>query len=498
MRGALLHCIVCGLALLVSFAAATSALRAAPQDTSADAVLGQPDFVSVDPNQPAFLPTAQNLALSNAAHVALAANGRMYVADADNHRVLSWPDAAAFTTGAPADMVIGQANFSGNAPNRGLPAGAGPNTFFLPQGLSVDDAGHLWVADAFNNRVLRFNDPAQSDGIADLVIGQRDFSSNGPNLGQGDRRGDNPASALPDSLLFPGRVIARDGHVWISDSGNSRVLHYAAPAVNKPVADLVLGQFGDFTRRAKNNDGAGEHGDAPSAGNLFNCIGIALDAYGNLYVADWQNHRVVRYDDPLNSDDAADAVFGQPDFASGLPDQGGLTSGLQLPIDLHVDAAGALNIADSFNHRVLVYHDPLHDQSTADAVYGQLGSFDSDLINHGLGPFTSDADALFGPTGLASDAALNLFIVDTNSNRLLRFDTVRAAAAAADFDLDGDVDLADHARLVDCLEGPGQEVDVACRVPDLDADLNVDLADFARLQRCFSGSGIPANANCAN
>lgn len=466
---------------------------AAPFDTSADAVIGQPDFASVAANQPDGLPTAANLALSNAAHVALAPDGRLYVSDADNNRILSWADAAGFTSGQAADLVIGQANFSAGAPNRGELGGARADGLWLPQGLSIDESGNLWVADAYNNRVLRFDNPPASDGVADLVIGKPDFTSNGPYPAPGD---DSPDKATPWGLLYPGRVIARAGDVWVCDSGNSRVLHYTAPLTNEPAADLVLGQYGSFYSRAKNNDGFGNHGAGPSADNLLNCIGIALDAWGNLFVADWQNHRVLRFDDPLTTDTTADAVLGQPDFTSGSPDSGGLALGLHLPIDVYLDVEGALYVADSFNHRILVFHDPLSDFLLADAVFGQLGSFTSEAVNHGLGPLVSDADGLFGPTGIAGDGALNLFVADANNNRVLRFDAVRPPAAAADFDLDGDVDAGDHSRQAACLAGPHAAVPVACLPTDLDTDADVDLADFARLQRCYSGAGVAADADC--
>ena len=184
------------LALLACVCAVPS-VRANPFDTTADAVLGQPDFAANAPNYPSGFPTADNLALSNAAHVAVAPDGRIYVSDADNHRVLSWASAAMFTNGQPADMVLGQPDFFSNAPNNG---GVTAGSFFLPQGVWVDEGGNLWVADAFNSRVLRFDDPPVNDMLADLVIGQPDFTSNDQNLGNG---GDGPLVALPDSLQFP-------------------------------------------------------------------------------------------------------------------------------------------------------------------------------------------------------------------------------------------------------------------------------------------------------
>lgn len=419
-------------------------LRAAPGDTTADAALGQPGLVTNNPNQPGGLPTASNLALSNAAHVAVAPNGRLYVSDADNHRVLSWASAAALSTGAAADLVFGQPNFTSGTSNYG---GVSASSFSLPQGLWVDEGGNLWVTDAFNSRVLKFNVPLSdaTPTTADLVIGQPDFVSNAQNLGNGEQ-GTNVA--LPDGLQFPGRVLVRGGDVWIADSGNSRVLHYTNPTTNKPFADRVFGQYGDYTRRAKNNDGAGNNGCCASADNLYNPIGIALDAAGRLYVADWQNHRILRYDAPLTSDTTADAVIGQPDFVSSAFDSGGPAQGLQLPIDLAMDSLGSLFVADAGNNRLLFYRNPLGNPF-ADAVFGQLGSFASDSENHGLGLFTTDGDGLWGATGVAVDSSQNVYAVDTNNMRVLRYDA--PLRRPGDLNCDSFVGLADVGPFVQAM-----------------------------------------------
>ena len=459
--------LVCGLLVI------QAAAQAAPLDTTADAVLGQPDFTTNLPNQPDGLPTGDNLSISNAAHLAVGPDGRLYVSDSDNNRVLSWPDAASFANGEPADLVIGQPDFLSSAPNNG---GVSASGFFLPQGIAVDAAGNLWVTDAFNSRVLKFNNPLidATPTEADLVIGQPDFVSNAENLGQGMA---GPGVALQDSILFPGRVLVRGDDVYVADSGNSRVLHYTAPVLNKPFADLVFGQFGDFTRRAKNNDGLGVNGCCASIDNLFNPIGLALDVDGNLYIADWNNHRVLRYDSPTTTDTTADAVFGQPDFVSRDTDNGGLANGLQLPIDLTFDRWGNLYVADSGNNRLLRYDSPGLD-NVADGVLGQLGSFSAEAANHGLGFFTTDADGLFGPTGMAFDFAGNLCVVDTNNQRALRFDT--PFSSAGDLNCDGVTDTDDVEPFVAALTDPTTFALSGCPLSrgDLDFDGDVDGLDI--------------------
>jgi|CXWL01.1.fsa_nt_gi sugar lactone lactonase YvrE len=456
---------------------AVPGLYGAPGDTSADVVLGQSDLVSNDPNRPLGLPRVDNLGPNNAAHVVIAPGGRVYVSDAGNHRVLSWANASALVHGQPADLVIGQPNFTSGTPNNG---GVSASSLSLPQGLAVDEVGNLWVADAFNSRVLMFLAPPTHDVLADLVIGQPDFTQNRQNLGNGDH-GTNVA--LPDGLQFPGRVLVRGQDVYVADSGNSRVLHYTYPFANKPFADAVFGQFGDFTKRAKNNDGAGNGGCCASADNLYNPIGIALDSGGSLYVADWNNHRILRFDDPLSTDTTADAVLGQSGLNTNAPNQGGLAHGFWLPTDLSIDPHGRLYVADAANNRVLVHRNPYASPIVPNDVFGQLDVFTTNAENHGLGVFATDADGLFGPTGIAIDALLNVYVMDTNNSRVLRFDVPIPTPLVGDVDEDGVVDLVDFASIHPCLTGPGGgPAQFECAVADLNGNGDVDLTDLALFQ----------------
>jgi sugar lactone lactonase YvrE len=437
-----------------------------PADTTADAVLGQVDFATNAVNQPGGTPAADNLSLLNAAGIAVSSTGRLYISDPNNHRVLSWPNAATLVTGQSADMVFGQPGFTSSTPNNG---GLSAGSLFLPQGLSVDEFGHLWVADAFNNRVLRFNDPPNdaTPTTADLVIGQPDFTHNDQNLGNGDH---GTGVALQDGLQFPGGVIVRWPDVFVADSGNSRVLHYNAPLANKPFADRVFGQYGDFTCRAKNNDGSCNNGCCASVDNLYNPIGLALDHVGRLYVADWFNNRILRFNNPLTSS-SPDGVRGQSDFISNASDNGGLDHGLQLPIALTFDQSGRLYVADSGNNRVLVYFHPLT-AIIPDAVLGQVGSLFGEDPNHGLGPAQTDANGLFGPVGIAIDGPQNCYVADVNNNRGLRFD--RPFELVGDLNCDDVVDNNDVAAFCLALLDPVSYQVAHPGCPILRADVNMD------------------------
>ncbi len=125
-------------------------------DTTADRVLGQPDFTTSRVN----LMNAQGLNFPAA--VALdtcAVPTRVYVADEDNSRVLGWRDAAAFANGAPADLVIGQPNFTSSSLCNGNSGTVTANSMCGPVGVAVDESGNLYVADQENNRVLEYTNP---------------------------------------------------------------------------------------------------------------------------------------------------------------------------------------------------------------------------------------------------------------------------------------------------------------------------------------------------
>src|SRR5208283_3332687 len=174
----------------IIFAPATTA-PGSQGDTTADLVLGQSDFAHNAPNLVDGFGLWMNLAGGDyngdvAIDKSVSPN-RLWVADTENNRVLGWSSLAAFSSHAPADVVIGQPDFTSNSCNEG---GVSAASLCAPTGVAVDGAGNLYMADKSNARVLEYDHPfssGKSAGLgADRVFGQsNNFSGefcNGPGL----------------------------------------------------------------------------------------------------------------------------------------------------------------------------------------------------------------------------------------------------------------------------------------------------------------------------
>jgi sugar lactone lactonase YvrE len=196
----------------------------------------------------------------------------------------------------------------------------------------------------------------------------------------------------------------------------------ASSAPNDTTADRVFGQGGSFTSDFCNPGGT-------SAASLCFPTGVAADASGNVFVADFQNNRVLQFNTPLASDTIADRVLGQGgSFSGGGCNTGGVGSGLCGPVDAAVDGAGNVYVADRNNNRVLEYNAPLSTDTVPDRVFGQAGNFSTSTCNLG----GTSAGSLCSPGAVHSDSAGNVYIVDGNNHRVLIYQNPLSTDTIAD------------------------------------------------------------------
>jgi len=272
---------------------------------------------------------------------------RLLVADAWNHRVLIWNH---FPTqhGQPADIVLGQADFTSNQPN-GQRIGAAPTarTLNWPYGVT-SDGERLWIADTGNRRVLFFDHfPTESFTAATAVIGQ-------PNFTERDYESANPI--WPYSVkIGPGcgqpGCGQPNGQMAVVDTQYYRTLlwHDWRTAPNQQ-ADVLIGQP-DFESNGQN-----QYGLFPNQQTL----NWTYDAhfYGNgLLVADTGNSRILWFDTvPTQHNQPADNLIGHASFVTSSENAStrfGTDRQLYWPFSISTDS-DQLFIADTGNHRIII------------------------------------------------------------------------------------------------------------------------------------------------
>jgi len=315
----------------------------------------------------------------------------------------------------------------------------------------------LFVADPLTRGKL-------ADWRADIILGQPDFSQITPNEVVSNKIF-NPFGLYVDRSVQPNRV-------YVYDSGNSRVLGLshlgtclAGPNAGQActtnsdcptsscqiqeyrAADIVFGQP-SFNSSACNGDsGYQMYPDVPmaSAGTLCglreeqvsiteggSAATMAADAQGNLYVPDFFNNRVLRYNSPFTTDSVADYVWGQADFSGITCNRGASFSGRPGPRSLCLaphpgvgdvkagvatDSASNLWAADTNNNRVLrfPYSSTLGiPAQEADLVLGQPDFF-TNVWGAGLHQMNKPASVRVNNSGV-------VYVADSSNNRVLVFE----------------------------------------------------------------------------
>ena len=265
--------------------------------------------------------------LDSPSGVAVDASGNVYVADKENHRVQKC---------VVIDGTWACSTFAGSG------QGSAANQFSYPFGLAVDGSGNVYVADAGNNRVQKW----AQDATEGVTI----------------------ASGLNDAR---GVAVDASGNVYVADTYNNQVQKCVVSGTTWTCSTFAGGI------------------DAGSTADLFlQPNGVAVDASGNVYVADTGNSRLQKW--------AQDATEGAT-FASALAGPRGVA----------VDASGNVYVADSDNNRIRKCV-PTRRASSCSTVAGGNAQ-------------GSDANQFSNPFGVAVDGLGNVYVADTDNNRVQKW-----------------------------------------------------------------------------
>ena len=298
-----------------------------------------------------------------------------------------WSAVFSFTTagavGPPPSYVI--STFAGNG-TVGFSGDNGPATsaeLHGPQGVTVDSAGNVYIADWYNYRIRMV-----SNGVITTVAGSGSTGVSG-----GGFSGDNgPATS---ALLYPGAVaVDAAGNLYIADTFNNRIRKVSNGVITTVAGNGTLGSSGD-------------NGPATSA-ELAGPVGVAVDAAGNLYIADFSSNRVRKVSNGVITT---------------------VASQLSNPNAVAVDAAGNVYIAEMYNALIL---------KASNGVITTVAGNGTSGFSGDNGPATGAQ--LNQPSGVAVDTAGNLYIADSNNSRIRMVSNgvITTVAGNGDFAFSGD------------------------------------------------------------
>jgi Bacterial regulatory proteins, luxR family/NHL repeat len=292
--------------------------------------------------------------------VATGPRGEIYIAEGNRVREVK-PDGRIATLAGTGD--------AGHAGDGGPAALAQLTT---PQGLAVDSAGRVYIADTLSNRLRRVD----TDGTIRTVAGTGDAGYTG-----------DGKPAIEARLNLPtGVAIGFGDSVFIADTGNNVIRQLGADGIIRTVAGTGEPGYG------------GEGGPALSA-TLHGPAGLAFDDEGNLYIADTLNQRIRR----VNVNGQIATVAGD-----GVAAYGG---------DGGQAIYAELNLATN----------PMEGMGQALAVGPTGDVFIADGVNHRLrklgpsGVITTVA-RMNTPLGVAVDPHGAVYVADAGDNRVLRID----------------------------------------------------------------------------
>ncbi len=320
--------------------------------------------------------TGTNALFNQPQGIAVDAATNLYVADYGNHTIRLISRALAVTTYAGSPGVFGSLDAVGTNAR-----------FYQPQGVAVDGGFNVYVTDTANGTIRRINQA----GVVTTLAG---FAGN---LGGSDGTGTNAQFYQPEGIAVDGAT-----NLYVADFFNHTIRKITAAGIVTTLAGSP-----------------GIYGSADGASNLARFQGpqgVALDGSANLYVADYFNGTIRKITPAgLVTTFAGSASAGSADGANAF-------ARFNLPTGAALDSSGNVYVADSVNSTIRKIT-PGGSVITFAGYPGNFGSVD--------GPGTNAS--LNGPRSVAVDSANNIYVADTLNDTIRKISTLGVVSTFAGY-----------------------------------------------------------------
>ena len=294
--------------------------------------------------------------------VAADSAGNIYVADQGNHTIRKVTSSGVVTTLAGSPGVAGSADGTGSTAR-----------FTYPNGVAVDNAGNVYVADTPNHTIRKVT----SAGVVTTLAGSPGVA------GSSDGTGSTARFNYPNGI-----AVDSAGNVYVADSTNR--------TIRKVTSAGVVTTLAGSPGVAGSTDGTG------SAATFAHPTDVAVDSAGNLYVADEANHTIRK----VTSAGVVTTLAGSSG-ALGSTDGAGGAARFNGPSGVAVDSAGNVYVADSSNHTIR----KITSGGVVTTLAGSVGASGSTDGTGGAARFDS-------PSGVAVDSGGNVYVADSSNHKI--------------------------------------------------------------------------------
>ncbi len=354
-------------------------------------------------------------------------NGNLYVTDNDNSTIRKITPAGSVTT------------LAGLAFNSGSTDGTGSNARFGdPDGIAIDSAGNLYVADSGANNNIRKITPA---GVVTTFAGLA------------------LTSGYLDAVGTAARFFGPSG-LAVDSAGNVYVVEYQNSTIRKITSAGAVSTLAGVPPTGSSGSANGT-GDAA---RFYGPSGVAVDTNGNVFVADANNNLIRK----ITAAGFVSTIAGQTN--SGSLDGVSINARFNFPSGVAVDTNGNVYVADSFNFTIRKITPP-----------GVVSTFAGSAGVSGTNNGTGSAARFYRPYGIATDRAGNIYVADSDNYTIRKITPAGVVTTLAG--LAGNTGSADGTGSAARFSGP--------RAVAVDANDNIFVADYsANTVRKITAAGV--------